>query len=1075
MNTDSRRSDELPDVMDDRMPILGAIGIASLASGQPALSVALPPDADPNDGAAAGSPGVSDTGFDPGTNGGSGGGSGGGTGGVQPALADAETVMRTTAADAKAPVAPEAETTRARDTDARPGPTPACVCDDHGSNAPTIRPPAEGSSQARIDAYVAAVKAQPESDAHGDDPGKATEQDASMDLVPRSEATHVAVAGGDWFDPGTWYNGVIPDAGAKVLIPEGIEVTYSGVSDVSLFTVRVDGALRFDTQADSRIVFDTLVISPTGELEIGTEADPVDPGVKVELIVANNGPIDTAWDPMLLSRGVVSHGAVSIQGAEKDSHEKVIKDPMAGDKALEFAEIPEGWQVGDQVVIAGTRFDGYKWDHKLGATRLYENEDEVRTITAIRDGKVILDSPLEFNHDTPRDDLKTSVANMTRNVVIQTENGAEAEVYERGHVMFMHSDEVDVRYAEFRDLGRTDKSEASFAIADIENPQFDSNVQGRYSLHLHKTGTGDPDNPVMVEGNAVWGSPGWGFVQHDANAVMDNNASFNTFGAGFVAETGNETGVWNDNIAIYAPGVGWGLAKNLNQIGADVFDIGRSGDGFWFQGRMVSSTNNIAASVNHGFVYFHRNGNGQMNDFDPAVFDYPDIFYGDTAVYPDKAPILSFQGNEAFAANTGLEVVKHGTYQGHDVWTRIDDFLAWSVRNGVSLEYTTSYLLTNLDLIAKDPTEFSPPGSGVVLGTATAHIVILDSKIEGFTGGVRFDNIFNHLGITPDLTHYALIDTVITRTQTDYVGYDPRYNITITDRAGLDWRPVDLHLNALAYVDRKVVISGTKTDGLGEIDFPGAPQKMILDEEDVKHLLKEGGYWVTTDGDAYFLIDVYYTDRLTGEIYFEKAPVALDAATVAMFGQSWGEYQTVELNGTRDIPTEDVKYRVLGDTVERIVIGTDAGERISGIDISDVIFGKSGADILLGRTGNDYLMGDSGNDRVVGGKGNDGLFGGDGRDTLIGSKDNDSLAGGSETDVFVFSGRDFGTDTIKDYGDDQVRISAAGEATTREELIAALSEQGGNVVYDHLGDGRNVIIFEGVTLAELQLDLFGLR
>ena len=96
---------------------------------------------------------------------------------------------------------------------------------------------------AEADAYVAKVKAQPEAHAHSDDPKMAAEHAALLDLVPRAEATHVAIANGDWFDPDTWYEGRIPGADAKVLIPAGVSVTYDGESDVSLFTVRVDGEL----------------------------------------------------------------------------------------------------------------------------------------------------------------------------------------------------------------------------------------------------------------------------------------------------------------------------------------------------------------------------------------------------------------------------------------------------------------------------------------------------------------------------------------------------------------------------------------------------------------------------------------------------------------------------------------------------------------------------------------------------------------------------------------------------------------------------------------------------------------
>ena len=71
-------------------------------------------------------------------------------------------------------------------------------------------------------------------------------------------------------------------------IPEGIDVNYAGVEDASLFTIRVDGRLSFDTETDSRVVFDTMVVSPTGKLIVGTESDPIHDDVSVELIVSNN-------------------------------------------------------------------------------------------------------------------------------------------------------------------------------------------------------------------------------------------------------------------------------------------------------------------------------------------------------------------------------------------------------------------------------------------------------------------------------------------------------------------------------------------------------------------------------------------------------------------------------------------------------------------------------------------------------------------------------------------------------------------------------------------------------------------
>src|SRR3954447_13354692 len=98
-----------------------------------------------------------------------------------------------------------------------------------------LRPDDFGS----IAAYVEAVKALTDPPAHPDDPSMADEHAALFALVPRDQATHVAVKSGSWFDPATWSDGRIPDAHAKVLIPEAITVNYDGESDTSLFTVRV--------------------------------------------------------------------------------------------------------------------------------------------------------------------------------------------------------------------------------------------------------------------------------------------------------------------------------------------------------------------------------------------------------------------------------------------------------------------------------------------------------------------------------------------------------------------------------------------------------------------------------------------------------------------------------------------------------------------------------------------------------------------------------------------------------------------------------------------------------------------
>ena len=770
-----------------------------------------------------------------------------------------------------------------------------------GHGTAEVTPPPVGADQATIDAYIEAIRAQPETHMHADDSGKMTEHMAAMDLVPRDEATHIAISNGDWFDPDTWHTGEVPADDAKVLIPEGISVTYGSESDVSLFTVRVDGELDFDTDADSQMIFDTMIVSPTGCLVIGSVDDPVAADVSVKLVIADNGPINTDWDPTLLSRGIISHGDASIHGAEKDSHEKVTEDPMAGDTELTFEDLPLGWEVGDTIVVAGTRYDGHKWDNLLREVRLFESEDEIRVITGIEGNTVQFEQALEFDHDSPRGDLKTSVANYTRNVSVETENAEEVEISGRGHVMFMHSDDVDVRYAEFHELGRTDKSEPSQDISDFDPVESDSNVQGRYSLHLHRTGIDDPDDPSYLVGNAVWGSPGWGYVHHDSNAILENNASFDTFGAGYVAETGNETGAWVDNIAILAQGIDWNIPKNTTTIDEDTFDTARGGDGFWFQGRMVEASDNIAASVNTGFVYFHRDGDSRMIEFDASKFEYGDVFFGDDMVWPGLVPIREFSGNETFAAREGLHIVKANPNQGHDIWSELNGFTAWSVTSGAHLEYTSHYILNDFDLIGSDPEPGKHPEFGISFGNNTSDMVIADSHIEGFYTGIDLVKTFNGVAEPDDEHNYVVINAEFGNVETEIANYDPGLDQLFSD-GELPGEQARLDLgDRLTFDGNPVSISGTKTDSIGETVFPGGTDSFDIQKPSVLNILEDDGYWTTSDGESYFNVDLYFTDRMTGEIYYETHPVFVDEDLAGFLSGPFGHYTEAVNNGEQDI------------------------------------------------------------------------------------------------------------------------------------------------------------------------------
>lgn len=738
---------------------------------------------------------------------------------------------------------------------------------------------------------------------HPDDPSKAAEHSALLDLAPVAEATHVAVSNGSWFDPSTWAGGAVPGDGAKVHIPHGVAVNYDGESAASIFTVRVDGMLHFATNQDTFMEVDTLIVTPSGHMTVGTTSNPVAPGVNAVIQIADNGPIDVSWDPMLLSRGVISHGSLDVHGAEKDTFVKLATDPMAGDTSITLEETPEGWNVGDRLVLTGTH---YTEPPPAGAPegtahpQLY-TEDEELIITSISGNVVQFATPLEFDHDTPRGDLKAYVANYSRNVQVLTENADGVPTHQRGHVMAMHSDDIDVRYAEFFELGRTDKSERAFDAGDLDSVASDSNVKGRYSLHIHRAGVTDSDDPAMLVGNAVWGSPGWGYVHHDSNAVLADNAAYDVSGAAFVAETGNETGRWAHNIAIKSIGVK-GLGNfNTPKVTEDVqaFDLGRTGAGFYFQGRMVDSVDNVAAGVpgGQGFVYFHR-GPGQI-DITPDIAPHPEALGYRDAVQVNVPSISMFHNNETIASGGGLVVIKQDPTQDHDMRSVISDFTAWEVRYGAHLGYTAHYTFKNADFIGAADQSIA----GVNLGTNVVDFVINGADISGFETGVRASR---HLLFEAE-HEYIFIDTNVSGAATPFENAGAAHGDTILTGADLvEGRLTfdSVHSNMPEIFVQTggdgVSLAGVKTDSIGQAETSPDWDPHFASWPLLQNAAAEEGFWRLPDGRAVLAVEQYYADRATGALVKESELVVVEGIfSPDMAG--WFEANGYPYNGVLDL------------------------------------------------------------------------------------------------------------------------------------------------------------------------------
>ncbi len=777
---------------------------------------------------------------------------------------------------------------------------------------------------------------------HPDDPAKMVEHKALLALFPdaRDAGVSVAINGGSWFDASTWANGRIPADGEDVYIPHGVSVVYDGVSDARLDRVAVDGGLHFAVDVDTKLVVDTLMTNSSSVLTIGTATNPIKAGVSAEIIIhRDNGAINHAGDPLELSKGIVTHGQVRIAGQDKIDHLKASVDPQAGDNFLIFDEPVTGWQTGDKLVVAGTRL--------LGENEFQDEIVTIKSIASQKDGtiKVTLDQQLAHDHNAPDDvagvEFRVPVANYTRNVFIGTEtdgdqylgDGKTVPVDERGHVMFMHNDDVSVQNAELFELGRTDKSEALDA---------ESNVSGRYALHFHRTGLDALDAPALAEGNAIWGSPGWGIVHHDSNLDVISNAVFGINGGAIIAEAGNETGKWADNITMQTTGdyqtlnSEHGNASDHPAARAELHnDTFAQGIGFGFKSRLIETTDNIAVSSNTAGYSFWPMGAKDASHIDPSVGSFASIYgydplFGQDSVRPSEIPTRVFEGNETIVSHVGFNTSADKRPSPTDVPTVIEDFTAWEVAQGFVGFYQNDYVVKDSVFVGLEDGMTSSHQKSAAGSTTTGvmarefhELKLVNNHFENFDVGIYENNHDTSSGNIHVILGNAFGN--VAREQALNVDGAGKADQYLVNDNSANWQQ-NVNLGSLSasinteksdlvltkYYDHFTVVVD-KVDSLGgqELSFgsvkgrySGASQKTWWAENAVNT-----GYY-TENGKYFVTIDIAVGDRVTGSV--GVIPVSVELAFIKSADQMPAGAQNLGAlpDGLEDFSITDL--RVIG-------------------------------------------------------------------------------------------------------------------------------------------------------------------
>lgn len=628
----------------------------------------------------------------------------------------------------------------------------------------------------------------------------------------------MTVKSGRWSDPTVW-GGAVPGAGAMAHIQAGHEIIYDVSSNAILADVlsEIGSRLTWDATKETKLRANTIMLN--GITELVDNAESAAPGKPKHDIIFH--PMASKAPGAGMGLGAVFTGPTRIRGFAKKGHLRTTGLSIAaGAQTIPLSGLAaSGWRQGDVLVILGTEYlntvssdpqysgpPQYYGLNKGSLTTVRMNEfqfgqDEERTIQSIdlAAGTVTLNAPLTYAHTGMTGTLKSGkvvtirpvIANVSRSIRFRTATAAEdgaldpyadiTVLQKRAHLMFMRQPDVDLRYFETKNMGRTstdpslyvdglpyqvdgrtiEKLRESSGGALLENPL---NVRGRYSIHLHWCGGPYNEAPLVpLIGATAWAPiggypiPGWAITHHSTRAAIEDCVVSNVRGAGMVSEVGNETGQWVGNVVTGCRGDG---GSNDLISRPEVYDNhnGSSGIAYENQSRAVILRGNIAGSSKYGYVWHHQHSNTRLRYLRDADLRLVDGFAKGTAwsqidhaegIASETVQIPPFYDNICMAVASGF-FVRHRAGQGYNkdhIPMLIRDFHCLNVPTPWSVpEYSHTYYTK--DCLWQGPANRTN-SKAVLLGNVTwgwmfsnIHLRNYDEAFADNGGGLNYDGFF---------------------------------------------------------------------------------------------------------------------------------------------------------------------------------------------------------------------------------------------------------------------------------------------------------------------------------------------
>lgn len=415
-------------------------------------------------------------------------------------------------------------------------------------------------------------------------------------------------------------NSLVVEEGDTFTLPSG---------DSTFDAVEVAGHLIFPRTGNTRLITTHMLVIAGGHLDMGTEEDPITGHAE---IVFRDVPLDLARDPWQWGNGLVNLGRQSRVGLAKTTFTELVNDAAQGASSITVADA-SGWQVGDELVLPDTRqiIGGQQEPAPI-------RRDPKTVITGIAGNVIAISPALGFERNAILDPdgglvLRPRVANLTRNVVIRSENPAGT----RGHTANIgHLASWDIRYNQFVGVGRTTFRNLHNTSAD--GSVIGTNQIGKYASHDHHTGSSLAVRQHI--GNSYQGTGGskWAHVVHGTHDTLaQDNVAVDFQGGFFVTEDGWEVrNVFRHNFGAYAIGTGQFVVETVtggnNAPGAE-------GSGFWFRGLHNIIEGNEAWNCENGINLFHNHQIGMTTPVPSVKGGVADT------VLPERVTPISFVGN----------------------------------------------------------------------------------------------------------------------------------------------------------------------------------------------------------------------------------------------------------------------------------------------------------------------------------------------------------------------------------------------------------------------------------------------